>query len=94
MAICGFRSGELKITYVIKDTKDIHTFINVKTHDKQTKNSSYFHFSFIGFTGNVVAVMHGANAPLMKVYPAQKHLFWHEAVNYKYNFQIMCPKKV
>ena len=37
--------------------------------------------------------MHGANAPLMKVYPALKHLFWHEAVNYKYHFQIMCPKR-
>ena len=29
-----------------------------------------FWLSSIGFTGNVVAVMHGANAPLMKVYPA------------------------
>ena len=31
-----------------------------------------FWLSSIGFTGNVVAVMHGANAPLMKVYPAPK----------------------
>ena len=55
-----------------------------------------FFFLNFGFTGKVVAVMHGANAPLMKVYNALITIIGHTKNIFFYMFrcQIKCPIEV